>query len=95
MNTRTNEVWKIVKTRVELSADQTLRLLTNFFYDTPKICYAVGYHKFVSLDLDGTSPPLIVLVCVTLPLPSPQLRLATPSSSFQSLRKKRNGRGWS
>jgi hypothetical protein len=45
--------------RMELSADQTVTLSTSFFYDTPKICYAVGYHKFVSFDLDGTS--LLVL----------------------------------
>jgi hypothetical protein len=37
-----------------------------------KICYAVGYHKFVALDLDGTSRPRIVLLCPTPPTPPPQ-----------------------
>jgi len=60
---------KSPKPRVELSADLTVALFTNFFffYDTSKICYAVGYHKFVSLDMEGTFPPRIVLVCVTPP----------------------------
>lgn len=66
-------------TRLEPSADQTVALFTNFFYYAPKICYAVGYHKFVSLNLDGPAPPRIVLLCVT-PLPSPPLPLAQTST---------------